>query len=279
MTMIIYLFGFAPALLLGTGTFLLVMLILAVAFAGGLYLLKSGDEQGRIDGSRRSFLAGKGKANDHALFFGIQLVIQIFGSDELRARLARLIEAEDETDSADEKRRFMKSVASLLIENQYAWEYGFWDFQNDANSAISNFNQWRNEIEASMATESDELGSEVDRVHRFSDQKEYLIVTLMMLIDNREEPVADDVGDYQFRATYAQLAQPFRQLVDNTDEDEYWRPATFKQLLQGLQSLDPRAIERDGIYVYPGTAQDGLSSMDLIGDEGWKYLTDHSLRY
>lgn len=277
--MIIYLFGFAPALLLGTGTFLLVMLILAVAFAGGLYLLKSGDEQGRIDGSRRSFLAGKGKANDHALFFGIQLVIQIFGSDELRARLARLIEAEDETDSADEKRRFMKSVASLLIENQYAWEYGFWDFQNDANSAISNFNQWRNEIEASMATEGEELGSEIDRLHRFSDQKEYLIVTLMMLIDNREEPVTDDVGDYQFRATYSQLAQPFRQLVDNTDEDEYWRPATFKQLLQGLQSLDPRAIERDGIYVYPGTAQDGLSSMDLIGDEGWKYLTDHSLRY
>lgn len=279
MTTIIYLFGFAPALLLGTGAFLLVMLILAVAFAGGLYLLKSGGEQGRIDGSRRSFLAGKGKANDHALFFGIQLVIQIFGGDELRARLARLIEAEDETDSADEKRRFIKSVASLLIENQYAWEYGFWDFQSDANSAISNFNQWRNEIEASMATEGDELGSEIDRLHRFSDQKEYLIVTLMMLIDNREEPVADDVGDYQFRATYAQLAQPFRLLVDNTDEDEYWRPATFKQLLQGLQSLDPRAIERDGIYVYPGTAQDGLSSMDLIGDEGWKYLTDHSLRY
>lgn len=278
MTSFIFLFSLTFALFLGTGAFLLVMLILAIAFAGGLYLVKSSD-QGRIDGSRRSFLAGKGKANDHALFFGIQLVIQVFGGDELRARLARLIEAEDETDSADEKRRFIKSVASLLIENQYAWEYGFWDFQGDADAAISNFNQWRNEIEASMATEGDELGSEIDRLHRFSDQKEYLIVTLMMLIDNREEPVADDVGDYQFRATYAQLAQPFRSLVDNMDENEYWRPATFKQLLQGLQALDPRAIERDGIYVYPGTSQDGLSSLDLIGDEGWKYLTDHSLRY
>jgi hypothetical protein len=37
-------------------------------------------------------------------------------------------------------------------------------------------------------------------------------------------------------------------------------------------------IERDGIYVYPGTEQDGISSFDLLSDEGWKYLTDHSLR-
>lgn len=101
----------------------------------------------------------------------------------------------------------------------------------------------------------------------------------MMLIDNREESVEDDVGDYQFRPTYAQLTQPFRLMVENLDESQYFRPATFKQLLQGLQSLDPRAIERDGIYVYPGTEHDGLSSMDLIGDEGWKYLTDNSLRY
>ncbi len=262
--------------LLGTGMFFLVMLILAAAFAGGLYLVKS-DRQGRIDGSRRSFLTGR--KDDHAIFFGIQLVIQVFGGDELRARLAALVEAEDETDSADEKRRFIKSVASLLIENQYAWEYGYWDFQGDADSAISNFNQWRNEIEASMATEGDELGGEVDRLHRFSDQKEFLIVSLMMLIDNREEHVEDDIGDYQFRPTYAQLAQPFKAMIENLPEGEYWQPATFKQLLQGLQSLDPRALERDGIYVYPGTAQDGLSSMDLIGEEGWKYLTDHSLRY
>lgn len=271
-------FSFSFALLLGVSIYWLVMLVLAAVFAAGIYVTRQSN-QGQIDGSRRSFLAGRAKQDDHALFFGIQIVVQIFGSDDLRARLARLVEAEDDTDSAQEKRRFIKSVASLLIENQYAWEYGFWDFQSSADTAISNFNQWRNEIEASMATERDEMGGEVDRIHRFSDQKEYLIVSLIMLIDNREEPVTDDVGDYSFRATYSQLAQPFRQMIQNVDEKDYWRPATFKQLLQGLQSLDPRALERDGIYVYPGSAQDGLSSMDLIGDEGWKYLTDHSLRY
>jgi hypothetical protein len=161
------------------------------------------------------------------LFFGVQLAIQIFGSDELRARLARLIEAEDETDSADEKRRFLKSLASLLAENQYAWEYGFWEFYSEADTAIGAFNQWRNEIEASIATEPEELGSEIDRLHRYSDEKEYLIVTLIMIVDNRDEPVSDDVGGYEFRPIYSQLALSFRQLCEHFDESEYWKTETF----------------------------------------------------
>ncbi|HEU0178291.1 MAG TPA: hypothetical protein VFV58_28845 [Blastocatellia bacterium] len=269
--------NFAFFLLMSSGTYVLVMLIFAAVFAGGLYLARrAGDKQ--IDQGRRSFLGGRGEPNDHALFFGVQLVIQIFGSDQLRSRFRHLIEAEDETDSADEKRRFMKSVASLLIENQYAWEYGYWEFSADADAAIQSFNQWRNEIEASMATEAEEMGSEIDRLHRFSDQKEYLIVSMLMLIDNSDEPVSDDVGDYRFRPTYSQLALPFRQMCENFDESEYFRPHTFERLLDGIRALDPRAIERDGIYVYPGTEQDGISSFDLVSDEGWKYLTDHSLR-
>jgi hypothetical protein len=268
-----------PALLLlmASGTYFLVMLIFAAIFAGGLYLAWRGSGENQIDQGRRSFLGGRGARDDHALFFGIQLVIQIFGSDQLRARIHRLIEAEDGTDSADEKRRFMKSVASMLIENQYAWEYGFWEFSADAEYAIKSFNQWRNEIEASMATEPEEMG-EIDRLHRFSDQKEYLIVSLLMLIDNSDEPVSDDVGDYRFRPTYSQLALPFRQLCEGFDESDYWRAETFESLLNGIRALDPRAIERDGIYVYPGTEQDGLSSFDLLSEEGWKYLTDHSFR-
>jgi len=265
-------------LLLATSTYVLVMLIFAAVFAAGIYMAWRGSGENQIDQGRRSFLGGRGPQNDHALFFGIQLVIQIFGGDQLRARIHRLIEAEDGTDGADEKRRFMKSVASMLIENQYAWEYGFWEFSADADNAIRSFNQWRNEIEASMATEPEEMGGEIDRLHRFSDQKEYLIVTLLMLIDNRDEPVSDDVGDYEFRPTYSQLALGFRQLCENFEESEYWRAETFERLLDGIRALDPRVIERDGIYVYPGTEQDGLSSFDLLSDEGWKYLTDHSFR-
>ena len=263
--------------LLGTGLYFLLMLLMGALFAGGIYMYRRGSKsQGQINEARRAFLGGGDDDGDHALFFGMQLVIQIFGSDELRARLARIISAEET--SAQDKRRTMKSLASLLAENQYAWEYGYWEFQSDAETAISTFSQWRNEIEASMATEADEMGTTADRLQRFSDSKEYLIVSLMMLLDNRDEPIEDDAGDIAFRPTYEQLAGQFRGLCENFDESEYWRPQTFERLLEGVRAIDPRSVERDGIYVYPGTEADGISSFDLISDEGWKYLTDHSIR-
>lgn len=264
-------------LLMSTEVYILVLLILGAVMAGGIFLAVRSPKA--ISSSRREFLRGSSvEDGQHAVFFGIQIAIQVFGGDTLRAQLASLVEAEDQTDTAEEKRRFTKSVASLLTENQYAWEYGFWEYYTDADTSISSYNQWRNELEAAMATEPEELGQEYDRLHRFSDQKEFLVVTLIMIIDNRDDPIEDDVGDYSFRPTYGQLAAPFRTAAEGFEEDKLWEAATFATLLEAVCALDPRAIERDGIFVFPGTAQDGLSSLDLIGDPDWKYLTDHAFR-
>jgi hypothetical protein len=262
---------------MSTEVFILALLLLGGLMATGIYLATRGPKQ--ISNSRRDFLRG-GSVDEgqHAVFLGVQIAIQVFGSDTLRAQLASLVGAEDETDTPEEKRRFMKSVASLLIQNQYAWEYGFWEYYTDAETSIPTFNQWRNELEAAMATEPEELGEDFDRLHRFSDEKEFLVISLILLIDNRDQPVADDEGDYSFRPTYGQLSASLRELAEGFEESEYWKAATFASLLEGICELDPRAIERDGIFVFPGTAQDGLSSMDLIGDPDWKYLTDHSFR-
>ncbi len=263
--------------LMGTEVFILALLLLGGLMATGIYFAVRSPRS--ISGSRREFLRGGSvEEGKHAVFFGMQIAIQVFGGDALRSQFAALVAAEDQTDTPEEKRRFTKSVASLLTQNQYAWEYGFWEYYTDAETSIQTFNQWRNELEASMATEPDELGEEIDRLHRFSDEKEYLVVTLIMLIDNRDEPIADDVGDYSFRPTYGQLSAPFRETAEGFDEKRYWEAATFASLLESACELDPRAIERDGIFVFPGTAQDGLSSLDLLGDPDWKYLTDHSFR-
>jgi hypothetical protein len=81
--------------------------------------LAVGEELEEDQRTRRSFLRGRGK-DDNPAIFGLQIAIQVFGSDDLRAQPARLIQAEDERISS-EKRRFIKSVASLLTENQHAW--------------------------------------------------------------------------------------------------------------------------------------------------------------
>lgn len=264
-------------ILLGTFAYLLLMLFLGGLFIGGIYMATR-KTPGQIDAGRRSFIGMGGEEDtSYAVFLGVQLVIQVFGSDDLRAQLRQLVDAEE--NDAQGKRRFIKSVASLLLENQYAWEYGYWDYRTDADDAIRNFNQWHNEIEASMATEEHEMGSEIDRLGRFSDSKEFVVVSLMMMIDSRDEAVEDDVGAYEFRPTYQQLAQPLRSSIEEISEPYYWRTTTFITILEAIRALDPRAIERDAFYVYPGTEQDGLSSMDLLGDASWKYLTDHPLRF
>ncbi len=253
------------------------MFLLGLLLVTGIYFAVRQPKS--VSSSRRDFLRGGSvEEGSHAVFFGIQIAIQVFGGDTLRAQLAQLVEAEDQTDTPEEKRRFIKSVAALLTENQYAWEFGFWEYYNDAETSIHSFNQWRNELESSMATEPEEMGQEIDRLHRFSDQKEFLVVTIILLIDNRDEPIADDVGDYSFRPTYGQLSASFRQVAEGFEDSQYWKATTFAQLLESLCELDPRGVERDGIFVYPGTAQDGLSSLDLLGDPDWKYLTDHSFR-
>ncbi|NOT60889.1 MAG: hypothetical protein HOP19_11785 [Acidobacteria bacterium] len=264
-----------PVFLMATSVFLFLLFVLALVAAGGVALARSGNQQ--IDANRRSFLTGR-EEQSHALFFGMQMVLQTFGNDRLRAQLAQLVAATEAQDSARAKDRFVDSAVALLLENNYAWEYGFWEYLSDAPSAMTTFNQWRNEIDASMAEDEEEIGSEIDRLHRFSDQKEYLIVTFMFVLDNRDEKVEDDQGAYEFRPTYGQILQPFKNIVENVAERDYFRHETFSNLLYGLRSLDVRAIERDAFFVFPGTAEDGLSTMDLLGEEGWKYLTDHSIR-
>ena len=262
---------------IGTIIYLLFMVVLGGLLVGGIYMARH-HGQGQIDEGRRSFIGIGGREDtSYVVFLGVQLVIQVFGSDDLRARLKSLVDTEEY--DAQGKRRFLKSVASLLLENQYAWEFGFWDYRTDADDAISNFNQWQNEIEASMATEEQEMGEDVDRLKRFSDSKEYVVVTLLALVDSRDEAVSDDVGSYEFRPTYSQLAQPFRSSIEQIPESDNFKTTTFETILESLRALDPRTLERDAFFVYPGTEQDGLSTLDLIGDASWKYLTDLSLRF
>ena len=57
----------------------------------------------------------------------------------------------------------------------------------------------------------------------------------------------------------------------STTDYKYFLKETFSSLVQGLTSLDPRAIQADGAYIVPGNAADGLSEDDLLGP-GWEYF-------
>jgi hypothetical protein len=182
-------------------------------------------------------------------FFGLQIAIKCFGEDTLRARFARIIEESRLADeSVQEKRRLLKRFVALLEESALFWSYGYWEYIDDPGSAAQTFNTWVDEIESGMATEEEELGESVDDLRRTSNRKDYIVVTLLFLLDTPYAPA---------------------QQVDS--DDEMFLKETFVALVQGLTSLDPRTIQADGTYVVPGSEDDGLSEDDLYGP-GWEYL-------
>lgn len=188
-----------------------------------------------------------GPSNTH--FFGLQIAIKCFGEDTLRARFAHVIdEARLADEDVQEKRRFLRRFVALLDESSLFWSYGYWDYMDDPEAAAREFNTWVNEIEKSVATEEEELGAEIDNVRRTSNRKDYVVVTLLFLLDTPYEPAAAI-----------------------TNEDDYFLKETFMALVQGLIDIDPASIQADGAYIVPGSADDGLSEDDLYGP-GWEYL-------
>ena len=182
-------------------------------------------------------------------FFGLQIAIKSFGEDTVRARFAHVLEDERQADEdVQEKRRLLRRFVALLEENELFWTYSYWDYLDEREAALAEFNSWANEIEGSMATEEEELGAQVDDLRRTSSRKDYVVVTLVFLLD-----------------------QPYAPAEAITHEDAYFLKETFSALVQGLTSIDPHAIQADGVYIVPGNAVDGLSEDDLLGP-GWEYL-------
>jgi hypothetical protein len=182
-------------------------------------------------------------------FFGLQIAIKCFGEDTLRAQFARVLEESRlQGESLQEKRNFLKRFVALLEESELFWSYGYWEYSDDPDEAVEAFDTWVHEIEDSMATVEEELDDSVDEIHRTSNRKDYVVVSLVFLLDEPYPPAED---------------------VEN--EDEAYLRETFVALVGGLTRIDPRRIQADGAYIVPGNAEDGVSEDDLYGP-GWEYL-------
>jgi hypothetical protein len=182
-------------------------------------------------------------------FFGLQIVINAYGEDTLRARFAEVIADPDGTQEEDveAKRRYIKRVVALLLDQEIYWSQGFWDYKTERSEAEAEFESWAAELSASTATEQEEMGEEVDGAVRLSSDKDYVAVTIIMLLSEPYPPAEID------------------------DESQYWTNRTFGKLVRGLLLLNPETIQADGVFVVPGSPEDGLSDEDLLTG-GWSYL-------
>lgn len=181
-------------------------------------------------------------------FFGLQIMINAFGEDTLRARFAEVIADPDGAmEDVEAKRRYIKRVVALLLDQEAYWSQVFWDYKTDRKEAEAEFESWAAELSASTATEHEEMGEVVDSAQRLSTDKDYVAVTIIL-----------------------QLSEPFPPAAID-DESLYWTSTTIGQLVRGLLLVNPESILADGVFVVPGSSDDGLSEEDLLTG-GWSYL-------
>jgi hypothetical protein len=185
-------------------------------------------------------------------FFGIQVVVRNFVSDPLRRQLHEIIAGSGSEQSLTEKRAFWKRVTAVLNEAVPAFELGFWDLVT-GDGAEEEFESWSSEIEGSLATEKEELGTAPDEVSRISAEKRYIIVTLIFLVE------AGTNSD--------------RTLAERCDvpESEYWTRLTLGRLIATIPLLNFANVAADAVYMAPGSEEDGLSMEDIHGG-GYEYL-------
>ncbi|AUX43436.1 uncharacterized protein SOCE26_048840 [Sorangium cellulosum] len=185
-------------------------------------------------------------------FFAIQVVLKTYPGDNLRARLHQIITTSPSEVSLVEKRAFYKSLTSVLNEGMASFERGFWDLIR-GRDAERQFETWCSEIEGSIATEPEEIDDVADELHRISNEKEFVIASLIFLLE--EGSTSDDI-------LAARCDMP---------EREYFTRQTFGNLLGAIPALSFATVKADAVYLVPGTDQDGLSSLDLA-EEGYAYL-------
>ncbi len=185
---------------------------------------------------------------DKSYFFGLQLLIHAFGEDTLRARFAEVIADPDgELEDAAAKRRYIKRIVALMLDQEAYWSQAFWDYKTKREESDAEFEAWAAELSASLATEIEEVGGEVDSAHRLSKAKNYVGVTMVFRLSVAYPP------------------------AEIEDESTYFQSTTIGKLVRGLLLVNPDTILADGVFITPGTSEDGLSEEDLLTG-GWSYL-------
>ncbi len=205
---------------------------------------------------RRGFfsrLLGRTPEEGDAVFFGLQLVVNVGSDDTLRANLHRVVNRPVATERPAEKRAFYKRVTAVLLEAEPFFDYAYWDYRTDPASARPEFESWLNEIEGSIATEEEELGEAVDEQFRMSGDRSYVVVSILFLLEN------------------VTALRAFRSVVEAVPEDEAFSRTTFPKLLRAITYVDFEYALGDAVFIMPGNERDGIS-WEEIHTEGWNYL-------
>jgi hypothetical protein len=182
-------------------------------------------------------------------FFGIQVAFKNFHRDPLRQRLHQVIAADSGSrQSYAQKQQFWKRFTALLVEAMPVFEYGDWELIR-GGAAEATFNEWSTEIEGSLATLPEEVGTAADEVTRLASTASYVLVTMMVLVDK-------DSNSDETLGQWCDIPEP-----------AWLTRQTFARLISIFPRLNFGFVQSDAVYLVPGSDRDGLSAEDLVSDD------------
>jgi hypothetical protein len=206
--------------------------------------------------NRRGFMSKVGsffKRPGDELFYALQVVVNVFGEDDLRQALHRVVLTGGEMESPAQKRAFYKQIAALLTSNNAFFEYGHWDYVTDKGEAEAEFESWVTELEAGLATEAEEVSADLADVDRMSTDKSYVVVTLLFVLER-----VDANGTAI-------------EMIERHCDDEFLEREPLTELIEAVRYIDFEYSLADAAFIMPGNEHDGISWEDIRG-EGWEYL-------
>jgi hypothetical protein len=176
-------------------------------------------------------------------------VIQVFlplraEGQRLRRQVHDLIGSAPAESGYIEKHKLYRRVADLVVPVWDRFEYGVWEYSEDAARAKGEFRQW---VDGTIA---DARGAERTDL---PIESRYLFLTQAFLLG---------LGTKSDRKLAKRCRIP---------DAELWRRSTFRALLLNIPEIDFADVRSDAIFLRPGIDELGLSPEEMRGED-YEYL-------
>ena len=168
---------------------------------------------------RRSFfqrLLGREPVVD-ASFLAVQVVLAEYAIPNLRQQLHLLIDdpyATPGEETAEQRQTFYRRIVGLLGQCEPYFDYACVEYVPGRHDAHEAFREWVADIEASIAIEDTELGDDVDGMRRFTAEKRYIAVTILLVVGHgiEEGDAVDPEADALTRTEVGDLLRSVNRL-------------------------------------------------------------------
>ena len=180
--------------------------------------------------------------------FAIELCLRLVPRTDLRHELKRLVVSHPAASDPRRKAELLRRVSELLVGSEELFEMGCWDFFDDNQRALKDYDMWAN----GMITEEGARKEPSGDPERYGEPR-YMTFTIAQLLVN---------GSPTERA----LAK-----VCETPKDQLWKKETFLKILRALPNVDYASVKSDVLYLIPGEQDWGLTPADLK-DPKFEYL-------